>query len=120
MPTASSRGAAGEQLAEEHLRALGWKLLGRNLRTRWIEVDLLAIDGDVLVGVEVKTRSRHDSPERLVTEQALLRLLQALRALHPTVAPACRSLRADVVAIRLDPAGAPELRHFRGHPRAAS
>ena len=49
-------GAAGEQLAAEHLERLGFRILARNHRTRWGELDLVAYDGTTLVFCEVKTR----------------------------------------------------------------
>jgi putative endonuclease len=50
-------GSAGEQAAEAHLRKLGFKIIARNLRLgRTGELDLVAMDGTVLVFAEVKTR----------------------------------------------------------------
>src|ERR1700727_927113 len=49
-------GARGEQLAAEHLERLGYRIVGRNYRTRWGELDLIAHDGRLLAFVEVKTR----------------------------------------------------------------
>jgi putative endonuclease len=51
-----SLGSAGEQLAAEHLERLGYRILERNYRTRWGELDLIAHDGRTLAFVEVKTR----------------------------------------------------------------
>src|ERR1700733_12536502 len=49
-------GALGEQLAAEHLERLGYRIVERNYRTRWGELDLIAHDGRLLAFVEVKTR----------------------------------------------------------------
>jgi len=49
-------GSAGERLALEHLERLGCRLVARNHRTRYGELDLVVIDGRTLVFVEVKTR----------------------------------------------------------------
>ncbi len=49
-------GRRGEDLALEHLRALGATLVARNHRTRFGELDLIVRDGATLVFVEVKTR----------------------------------------------------------------
>ncbi len=55
------RGAAGEKLAGRFLRRNGFKILYRNFRGRsGGEIDLVCRDGDTLVFVEVKTRSRED------------------------------------------------------------
>src|ERR1700727_2009667 len=49
-------GLRGESLAAEHLRARGYVVLARNVRTPQGEIDLIARDGEALAFVEVKTR----------------------------------------------------------------
>jgi putative endonuclease len=54
-------GTRGEKLAARHLRRQGFKVLYRNFRGRQGgEIDLVCRDGDTLVFVEVKTRTRED------------------------------------------------------------
>jgi putative endonuclease len=47
-------GRRAEQLVADRLAADGWVLIQRNARTRTGEIDLIAMDGPVLVFVEVK------------------------------------------------------------------
>jgi putative endonuclease len=49
-------GRLGEELAGDHLARCGFRVLDRNYRTRWGELDLIAFDGRTLVFCEVKTR----------------------------------------------------------------
>lgn len=49
-------GRLGEQLAAEHLERLGYRILSRNHRTRFGELDLVAADAETIVFCEVKTR----------------------------------------------------------------
>ncbi len=49
-------GAFGERLAERHLLRQGYYIVGRNQRSRHGEIDLIAVDGNSVVFVEVKTR----------------------------------------------------------------
>ena len=49
------RGRHGEEHAARRLAAAGWRLLERNARTRFGEIDIVALDGNALVFVEVKT-----------------------------------------------------------------
>ena len=49
-------GAAGEQLAAQHLLRRGFEIVDRNYQTRWGELDIVAFDGRVLAFCEVKTR----------------------------------------------------------------
>jgi putative endonuclease len=50
-------GQAGERLAAEHLRGLGYEIIDRNVRRAEGEIDLVAIDDGTLVFVEVKLRT---------------------------------------------------------------
>ncbi|MGH8162812.1 MAG: YraN family protein [Rhodanobacteraceae bacterium] len=54
-------GTRGEKLAGRFLRRHGFKILHRNFRgRRGGEIDLVCREGDTLVFVEVKTRTRED------------------------------------------------------------
>jgi putative endonuclease len=50
------RGAVGERIAAEHLEHRGYRIVARNYRTRYGELDLVAADDRALVFCEVKTR----------------------------------------------------------------
>jgi len=50
-------GKDGEDLAVAHLRALGYRIVKRNLRGPGGEIDTVAWDGATLAFVEVKTRA---------------------------------------------------------------
>ena len=54
--TAGGVGARFEQSALEHLERAGLKLVQRNFRTRFGELDLIMRDADTLVFVEVRYR----------------------------------------------------------------
>ena len=52
-----SKGNLGETIATEYLQSLGYKILERNWRySRFGEIDIIALDKNVLVFVEVKAR----------------------------------------------------------------
>lgn len=48
-------GRTGEDAAAAHLERLGYELVARNHRTRFGELDVIALDGETLVFCEVKT-----------------------------------------------------------------
>jgi putative endonuclease len=50
------RGALGEEIAAQHLEHRGYRIVQRNARTRYGELDLVAADARSLVFCEVKTR----------------------------------------------------------------
>lgn len=49
-------GAKGEDLAATYLSDLGYQIIQRNYKNKIGELDIIALDGQVLVIVEVKTR----------------------------------------------------------------
>lgn len=51
-------GRRAEQAAALYLHRQGYKVIDRNWRTRWCEIDLVAVKGDSVTLVEVKYR-RH-------------------------------------------------------------
>lgn len=53
------RGSAGELIAYRYLRQQGYKIVARNYRKRFGEVDLIGWDGETLAFVEVKSRTDH-------------------------------------------------------------
>jgi putative endonuclease len=69
-------GDAGERFAERSLSEKGWEVVARKWHGGGGEVDLVALDGDILVFVEVKTRrgAGYGTVEHLA----------ALRTLGPT------------------------------------
>ena len=69
-------GKTGEALAKKELEASGYRILATNWRYRRAEVDIIAMDGSILVFIEVKTRSStvFGQPEEFITphKEALL------------------------------------------------
>ena len=75
-------GEWGESLAAAFLKEKGYLILETNWRHQRAEVDIIAMDGEILVFVEVKTRSSDyfGPPEIFVTprkEQLLIRAAHA-------------------------------------------
>ncbi len=100
------RGRAAETLAGRYLEERGLRLLARNLNCKAGEIDLVALDGPVLVFVEVRTRrdAAFGGAAASVNRDKQMRLLRAARHFLPLLArrhlggriPACRF---DVVII---------------------
>ena len=53
----SERGRLGEEYAARLLEREGYRILSRNFRTRYGEIDLIAQKGEILAFVEVKART---------------------------------------------------------------
>lgn len=76
-------GRWGEEKAADYLAARGYRILERNWRApNKSELDIIALDGDVLVFVEVKTRKRNClvSPEMAVDRKKMLSICSAANA----------------------------------------
>ncbi|MGH8446373.1 MAG: YraN family protein [Solimonas sp.] len=94
-------GAAAEDAALRLLERRGLKLVARNARFRGGELDLVMRDGDVLVIVEVRSRSSSRFASAVESVDArkrgkLMLAAQLFVAAHPEHAE--RALRFDVVA----------------------
>ena len=64
-----SLGRMGENVAAEILKGAGYRIVERNYRCRGGEVDIVAIDGKIVVCVEVKTRSSEEyGPPQLAVD----------------------------------------------------
>ncbi|MFP3980706.1 MAG: YraN family protein [Desulfobacterales bacterium] len=64
-------GQLGESLAVRHLKKNGYRILARNYRNRFGEIDIIARHGEVLVFVEVKARaSRNYGPSKAAVDRA--------------------------------------------------
>lgn len=50
-------GNEGERLAAEHLQVKGYKILQKNYRSKWGEIDIVAKIDNIVVFVEVKTKT---------------------------------------------------------------
>jgi len=106
-------GKQGEQLARARIERLGWKLLAENWRHGHLELDLVAMDGDVLVFIEVKTRTSiyYGHPETFVTPAKQRKLWQAAEAFMIEIGHSWE-IRFDIIAIYLPPQSSPVIKHF--------
>lgn len=107
-------GRRGEELATAHLHRLGFSPLGRNVRTRHGEIDLIAFDGRTLIFVEIKTQrvaahahtGRPDQQPlaRLRPRQRarLRRLAVAWLADAKHIRPTAHTIRFDAIGVLLD------------------
>ena len=75
------QGDIGEELACKYLLKNGYKILERNFRIRGGEIDIVALDGETLVYIEVKTRTSYlfGKPEESITLRKLKFLERAAK-----------------------------------------
>jgi len=94
-------GRRGERAAEKHLRRNGYRIVARNFRAAGAEIDLVAMDGDTLVFVEVKTRRSRTAgaPEEAVDERKQKRMRRAAEAFAKRYRADETEMRFDIVAV---------------------
>ena len=94
-------GAKGERLAIRRLRRDGYRIVARNFRAAGAEIDAIALDGDTLVFVEVKTRTGATAgrPEDSVHGLKQHRIRRAAALFARAHAMEERPTRFDVVAV---------------------
>lgn len=96
-------GRRAESRAAQMLAAKGYRILARNFRCRRGEIDLVALDHDILVFVEVRCRTnRLDSAVESISVHKMRRLVMAARA-YLAAHPSNAVCRFDVVCIAGDP-----------------
>lgn len=109
MPTDATKelGRRGEDLAAEHFSRLGYRVLDRNHRTRFGELDLILADPDeaTIVFCEVKSRrlGSGDWRDNLhEAKQKQVRTMAAAWLAKVTNRPFGADLRFDAVGVTLD------------------
>lgn len=114
-------GPAGERAAVKHLKKQGYRILAKNLRNRFGEVDVLALapDGCTVVIVEVKSRAVRGAgdgprPEVRVNHTKQRKLSMLAGQLVRRYRMADRAVRFDVIGIDLHEGGEAEVRHHEG------
>jgi putative endonuclease len=109
-------GEQGERVAEDYLKRRGYRIVSRRGRSRFGEIDLVAVDGKTVVFVEVKTRrsAAKVHPDEAVDARKQRRLTQAALAFLKTHGLLECAARFDVVAITWPDAKAkPHVEHFK-------
>jgi putative endonuclease len=108
-------GQWGENQAARLLKSKGWKIVGSRVRVgRHDEIDLIALDGDVLVFAEVKTRRNEvfGRPFSAVNREKRKRISRAAVRYLKTKKIKPDHIRFDAIEVIGEPGGTPEIRHI--------
>lgn len=94
-------GQKGEQWAAQYLQQQGYEIVERNLRTKQGEIDLIALDQQMLVFVEVRTRTStaYGTPGESVNWRKQKKLRELALAYLQRQSRRFPSFRFDVIAI---------------------
>ncbi|RJR14349.1 YraN family protein [Candidatus Parcubacteria bacterium] len=100
------RGQKGESIAEIFLKRKGYRVIQKNYRKPWGEIDIIAEKGNIVRFVEVKTVSRENyelshNPEDLVDRRKLIKVARTA-ALYMEHTRDGREFQIDVVGVIMD------------------
>lgn len=103
----SLAGNQAEDRAAAYLIEQGLTIVTRNAHSRRGEIDIVALDGDLLVFVEVKLR-RVSNPEEAITPAKAVRFRAAARDYLISIGEPERPFRMDLIAVDTS-----DIRHYR-------
>jgi putative endonuclease len=116
--TRAEIGALGEALAVDHLTSLGLRVLDRNWRCRYGELDIVAADitTRTVIFVEVKTRTsdQFGGVEQAVTPDKVRRLRRLAGLWLAGQDGSWAAVRIDVIGVRIGRLREPEISHVQG------
>ena len=97
-------GDLGEQLAKDHLKKKGYKLIETNYRCHSGEIDIVARQKDCLVFVEVRTKStlEYGTPEESLSPTKQKHMKKSAYYYLQNHQKLPENWRVDLVAIELD------------------
>ena len=104
----------GEEIATNYLKKIGYKIIERNLRKGYGEIDIISVVNNVLVVVEVKTRTTNlygGAIEAISYGklQKIIRTCQYYKMLQPKLPEA---MRIDAILIDLENNEAKNIQHI--------
>lgn len=104
LKTTSKAGKIGERFAVSLLLEKGYKILQKNFRSKFGEIDIVAMDGDCLVFVEVKTRwnKNFGLPEEAVTQSKIWKITRTAEFYMLKHPDHVKKQRIEVVSLLID------------------
>ena len=105
----------GEDAAYKFLKNLGYKIIDRNFRVGYGEIDIIAIHENTLVFIEVKTRSSDNfgTPFEAITPwkmRPLIRTAQFYKSSHRNLP---ESLRIDAIGVKVSGSEVTNIEHIK-------
>lgn len=106
-------GIKGEQIAVDYLLNKGYIILFKNWRSGQKEIDIIALKNNVLVIVEIKTRTNFDFgfPEEAVNRKKQA-FLKSAAAVFVDANPQYLQIQFDIISILMNGEEVNEIMHF--------
>lgn len=107
-------GRQGEDLAKGFFTGLGYRFIESNYRNKSGEIDLIFIDGGVLVLAEVKTRTKWSAgePELLIDKRKANRILKCAEIYITNTELQFTEVRIDALFVEIK-RGGPVFKHIK-------
>lgn len=101
---ASDTGKTGEETACRYLKKEGYKIIEKNFRCRYGEIDIIAGDKNVLCFIEVKSRKKSDFalPEEYVDKRKQKKLIKTSLVYMTKTNDNESDKRFDVISVDLE------------------
>jgi putative endonuclease len=96
---AERSGRDGETRAALWLRAKGWQVLDRRVKTAAGEIDLVAKRGKLIAFIEVKWRQQREELDHAIDQHRLARVAAATEAVAHRYAKEGEDIRVDVILL---------------------
>ncbi|MBE0335451.1 YraN family protein [Paenibacillus sp. 23TSA30-6] len=98
-----AKGALGEHAAASFLENLGYRIIERNWRCRSGEMDLIAAQHDILVFIEVRSRSSssYGTPAESITARKITQVRQTAAVYLHMNGIEDVPIRFDMISVRL-------------------
>jgi len=108
-------GKWGEELAILFLKEKGYKILARNYRNHFGEIDIIASLGEKIIFLDVKTRYSAQSglPEEAINPKKIQKILKTAQLYLLKNNLSLENFRLEVIALEIRKDGFPEIRHYK-------
>ena len=99
MLSSYDKGIAAESLIVQQLIRNGYELLGRRIRTKYGEIDILAFHENTVIAIEVKQRKTIDIARECLTYRQMRRISKALQFIISERGMMFENYRIDVICL---------------------
>jgi len=102
-PTRKDKGKAAEEAAASYLQQQGWRIIERNWSCRSGELDMIAEQGEILLFVEVRSRSGlgYGMPAESIDARKIQQVRRTAEVYLHRFGISDRPIRFDAVAVML-------------------
>lgn len=108
-------GKLGEEEAQKYLLKKHYKILDRNFRTKFGELDIICQKGKTIIAVEVKALNDNSDfvPEQHFTKEKLNKIVKTFNYFLKIKDLKYQDLRIDLISVEFSNCSLKEIRHYQ-------